>query len=98
VGSAERANHHRPRWTSQASSLPCPYPPPAPPLQGGEFSAAAVRLAGFAGALLGWSPDAFWSATPAELAAVVAVLTGGEAAVPPDADTIARLKEAHPDG
>ena len=36
-----------------------------------EFRDCAVRLAGFAGAALGWPPDAFWRATPAELAAVV---------------------------
>ena len=64
------------------------------------FAEAAVRLAGFAGAVLGWSPEAFWRATPAELAAVVmAVRGGGEGAVtPPDADTLARMREAFPDG
>jgi uncharacterized phage protein (TIGR02216 family) len=61
------------------------------------FARAAGRLAGQAGAVLGWSPDAFWAATPAELAAVVAALAG-EAADPPDATTIARLREAFPDG
>lgn len=65
----------------------------------GEFAAAALRLSGFAGAVLGWSPDRFWAATPAELGAVVAALTGREAAVaPPDADTVAKLREAYPDG
>lgn len=61
------------------------------------FAASAARLAGQAGAVLGWSPGAFWAATPAELAVVVAALTG-EAAVPPDAATIAKLREAFPDG
>jgi hypothetical protein len=61
------------------------------------FARAAGRLAGQAGAVLGWSPDAFWAATPAELAAVVAALAG-EAADPPDATTIARLREAFQDG
>lgn len=42
----------------------------------GLFSAAAGRLAGLAGALLGWRPDEFWRATPAELAAVLAALAG----------------------
>lgn len=63
------------------------------------FSEGAGRLAGVAGAALGWSPDAFWRATPAELAAVVAALTesgGGES--PPDPATIARMQEAFPDG
>ncbi|QBM77394.1 phage tail assembly chaperone [Sphingomonas sp. AAP5] len=63
------------------------------------FADAAARLAGLAGAVLGWSPDSFWRATPAELAGVVAVLRGGDAAVdPPDAATRARLQEAFPDG
>ncbi|WP_426262815.1 phage tail assembly chaperone [Sphingomonas sp. PWP1-2] len=63
------------------------------------FADAAARLAGLAGAVLGWSPDRFWRATPAELAVVVAVLRGEAAAVdPPDAATRERLQEAFPDG
>ena len=61
------------------------------------FAHAAGRLAGQAGAVLGWSPAAFWAATPAEVAAVVAALAG-ETASPPDTATIARLREAFPDG
>jgi uncharacterized phage protein (TIGR02216 family) len=41
-----------------------------------RFTNAAARLAGLAGALLGWRPDEFWRATPAELGAVLAVLAG----------------------
>jgi len=67
-------------------------------LHGEEFTSAAVRLAGFTGAYLGWAPEQFWRATPAELAAVVAALTGDGGAAPPDAATIARLREAFPDG
>lgn len=64
-----------------------------------DFAGGAVRLAGFAGAVLGWSPDAFWRATPAELAAVVTAAGGGEGAMtPPDAATLARMREAFPDG
>ncbi|WP_416222428.1 phage tail assembly chaperone [Sphingomonas sp. CD22] len=49
--------------------------------------------------MLGWSPDAFWRATPAELAAVVAAASGGGAvATPPDAATLAAMREAFPDG
>lgn len=62
------------------------------------FAEGAARLAGCAGLCLGWSPDAFWRATPAELAAVVGALRGEEGAVPPDAGTVARLMEAFPDG
>jgi len=36
------------------------------------FGPAANRLAGLTARLLGWRPDTFWSATPAELAAVLA--------------------------
>ena len=63
-----------------------------------EFSDAAGRLAGMAGALLGWRPDEFWLATPAELAAVLAALTGGGRTVPVTGDELARLKEMFPDG
>ncbi|WP_431312175.1 phage tail assembly chaperone [Sphingomonas immobilis] len=45
----------------------------------------------------GWSPEAFWGATPAELAALVAVVAG-ERAAPPDAATLQHLMEAFPDG
>ena len=41
-----------------------------------SFAACAARLAGLAGALLGWRPDEFWRATPGELAAVLSVLAG----------------------
>ncbi|GGB30357.1 hypothetical protein GCM10011380_19790 [Sphingomonas metalli] len=63
-----------------------------------SFAEQAARLAGFAGAVLGWSPDAFWRATPAELAAVVAALSGEAAGAPADTATMARLQEAFPDG
>lgn len=65
-----------------------------------DFRTSAVRLAGFAGAALGWTPDAFWRATPAELAAVVTAASGGGAAAvtPPDAATIAAMRRADPDG
>lgn len=63
-----------------------------------EFAQAAMRLAGQAGVAFGWTPDVFWSATPAELAALVRVLSGGDDAAPPDGATIARMMEAFPDG
>ncbi len=63
------------------------------------FADAAGRLAGMAGAVLGWSPDAFWRATPAELGAVVRAIAGeAGAGEPPDAGLIARMREAFPDG
>jgi uncharacterized phage protein (TIGR02216 family) len=62
-----------------------------------SFSASAARLAGMTGALLGWMPDNFWTATPAELAAILDALSPpGDA--PPDAPTLSRLMEQFPDG
>ena len=61
-----------------------------------RFSDSAERLAGVAGALLGWRPDEFWRATPAELGAVLEAMVGpGEAPASP-AD-VARLMEQFPD-
>lgn len=51
-----------------------------------------------AGALLGWRPEEFWQATPAELAVVLAALAGGSGEAPVTQDELARLKEMFPDG
>jgi uncharacterized phage protein (TIGR02216 family) len=57
-----------------------------------RFGPVAGRLAGLAGRVLGWRPDEFWRATPAELAAILA--PAGEAAPPGISRTdIARLME-----
>lgn len=61
------------------------------------FADAAARLAGLAGAVLGWRPGEFWDATPAELAVVFAALNPAEEA-PPDEGALVRLKEMFPDG
>ena len=68
-----------------------------PPRAGEDFGGAALRLAGLAGLVFGWSPEIFWSATPAELAALVGAARG-EGVDPPDQGEIARLKELFPDG
>lgn len=62
------------------------------------FAEEAGRLAGMAGAVLGWSPDRFWCATPAELGAVVTALAGQVDEAPPTSATLARLREMYPDG
>jgi uncharacterized phage protein (TIGR02216 family) len=62
------------------------------------FSEVAGRLAGIAGALLGWRPDEFWRATPAELAAVLGALAGDGSVAPVTHKELARLKERFPDG
>ncbi|WP_343525762.1 phage tail assembly chaperone [Sphingomonas sp.] len=62
------------------------------------FAEEAGRLAGMAGAVLGWSPDRFWRATPAELQAIVTAMTGRSEDGPPSPATLARLREMYPDG
>ncbi len=42
-----------------------------------RFGAVAGRLAGHAALLLGWRPDEFWSATPAELTVILALIQSG---------------------
>jgi uncharacterized phage protein (TIGR02216 family) len=61
-----------------------------------RFSEGAARLAGLAGALLGWRPEEFWRATPAELGAVLGALAGdGEEAA--SRTDLERLIERFPD-
>lgn len=63
----------------------------------GGFGARAARLAGLSGALLGWPPDRFWTATPAELAQVLtAMAPAGEQAIA--GPELQRLMEQFPDG
>ena len=62
-----------------------------------KFAEGAARLAGLAPRVLGWRPDEFWRATPAELAAILAV--GEDArAEPLSRDELARLMERDGDG
>ena len=59
------------------------------------FGEAAARLCGPAAILLGWRPEEFWNATPAELALA---LQSPEISVDaPVAEAIARLKRLFPD-
>lgn len=59
------------------------------------FGEAAARLCSVAAMLLGWRPDEFWNATPAELA--LALEQPATAADPPDRPTIDELKRRFPD-
>jgi len=43
-----------------------------------RFGPGAARLGGLAARLLGWRPDHFWKATPAELAAILSPYTSAE--------------------
>lgn len=45
-----------------------------------DFRASAARLSGLVPATLGWTPDQFWSATPAELAAILGALSAAASA------------------
>ena len=60
-----------------------------------SFGEVAKRLSGAAAMLLGWRPDDFWNATPAELAAVLGALAPDADA--PDALTIDELRRRFPD-
>jgi uncharacterized phage protein (TIGR02216 family) len=40
-----------------------------------HFGLGAMRLGGLAARLLGWRPEHFWRATPAELAAILSPYT-----------------------
>jgi uncharacterized phage protein (TIGR02216 family) len=62
----------------------------------GEFAAAARRAAHLAAAVLGWSPDTMWNATPAELRTALGLDAATE--VPLDRTALARLMKAFPDG
>jgi hypothetical protein len=59
------------------------------------FGEAAARLCGFASMLLGWRPDEFWGATPAELA--TALVPPELAAEPLEAERLAQLRRRFPD-
>lgn len=58
-----------------------------------RFGPGAGRLAGMAGRWLGWRPDEFWRATPAELAAVLTPEADAAAPVPLSRDEFNRLME-----
>ncbi|KPL68937.1 hypothetical protein SZ64_13005 [Erythrobacter sp. SG61-1L] len=45
-----------------------------------RLAPVALRLSGLVPRLLGWCPDTFWAATPAELAAILMPDAGGDPA------------------
>jgi Phage tail assembly chaperone protein, TAC len=61
------------------------------------FGDGAARLAGLSAQLLGWRPQDFWAATPADLALCLAALAPSQTHMA-DAATLAQLKEQFPDG
>ncbi|HEY7809336.1 MAG TPA: phage tail assembly chaperone [Allosphingosinicella sp.] len=79
------------------NSTDIPLPNPSPEGKGLRcFADVAGRLAGVAGALLGWRPDEFWRATPAELGAVLRALAP-EADAGLDSRELERLRALFPD-
>ena len=59
-----------------------------------KFGERANLLAGVAARLLGWRPDEFWRATPAELAAAL----HDDTVEPVAGHELERLREQFPDG
>lgn len=55
------------------------------------FATGARRLCGIAARLLGWRPDDFWKATPAELA--MALDSPAQTGLPPSPSEIQRMME-----
>jgi uncharacterized phage protein (TIGR02216 family) len=61
-----------------------------------DFGPRAAQLNAAASQLLGWKPDDFWSATPAELAlALRSIGQAEDAAI--DADALSELRRRFPD-
>lgn len=73
-------------------------PGPRPPPGYNRCANIATRLAGLAAILLGWRPDDFWNATPAELAAALAPLANKGGHSPASPADLSRLMEHFPDG
>jgi len=57
------------------------------------FAATAKRSFPLAARLLGWRPEEFWRATPAELALALADPDAADRVTPPNRETIAKMME-----
>ena len=68
---------------------------PAPAARPATFGCAARRAVRVAAALLGWAPDTFWAATPADLRNALGLDLAAE--TPADTGLLARMMEAFPD-
>jgi hypothetical protein len=60
------------------------------------FGEVAGKLAAQTALTLGWRPDDFWNATPAELLGILHALAGN-AQAPPSSDEIQELMSLFPD-
>jgi uncharacterized phage protein (TIGR02216 family) len=61
------------------------------------FAEASRRCCALSARLLGWPPDEFWRATPAELTMALADPIDAVAVAPPSRETIARMMERDAD-
>ena len=66
------------------------------------FVTSAATLSGMVCAVLGWTPEQFWNATPAELAVIFSVFSeiapGHQNQAPLGTQQLEKLKETFPDG
>jgi len=60
------------------------------------FANVAAQLAGRTALSLGWRPDDFWNATPAELLGILQAIAGDDEA-PPSPDIMQQLMTRFPD-
>ncbi len=74
-----------------------PHPNPSPEGEG-LFAGSATLLLGVTARVLGWRPDDFWAATPADVAAVLAGWGAEEEAGGVDRAGLAMMMEQCPDG
>jgi len=58
------------------------------------FRTTAAQLSGLVPATIGWTPDQFWAATPAELASIFAAFSD---ITSPNQTQLEKLKEQYPD-
>lgn len=63
-----------------------------------RFGLAAVALAGMMARALGWRPDEFWAATPADVAAVLGGWRDGGVEAAVDRAGLTAMMEQFPDG
>ena len=67
-------------------------------MAGDWLGPVAVTLAGVMARGFGWRPDEFWSATPADVAAVLAAWRDGDDGAGVDRTGLAAMMEQCPDG
>ena len=63
-----------------------------------RFGATALALVGLMARGLGWRPDEFWNATPADVAAVLGTWRDAAAEAGVDRAGLAAMMEQFPDG